>query len=410
MTEYSDNQRLIEVLKEDIDIFREGIRKNSISLSTDRSDFFNLNLFMELTKKYCFNNESKTNYRPTVIIPPETKSKIVPISIIPVPEERLDLFKKVVLKEFDERIMSIPSNMCIHHPDFCTTKDLYYRYFYALGSETSWQISNVDLVFQELIDQWNRALKSEIISVTLLLPLDSISVIGKDPLETDNKFQIKNESFRIREKRENRIDWIYFTTLLTYKTDISVKSFPNNTSNDLNEYEEDYQKCKKEYQDKIKELHLFVISLYLNGYEFKWRSPILKLPWWFDPELFDFDKLQRRKRVKTFLEREANNEISSVFSDLKRSALLDKDGVILNSYYRFIQHDVINEYFIIDAFTFFEAMLARGSNLYVGVRLGLNGGAILAKDMEEFWDIKNFMQRGYGIRSTVVHGSNWLQS
>jgi len=409
MTENSDNQRLLEILKEDIGIFREWIKEYSIPLSTDKSDLFNFNLFVELTKKYCFENKTKTVYRHTAIIHPDKESKIVPINIIPVPEERLDLFKKVVLKDFDEKAMSIPSNMCIHHPDFCNTEDLYYRFFYALCSETSWQSSEVDFIFHDLIDQWNRAFESQIISISLLIPLDSISVKGKDPLVMDDKFQIKNESFRIREKRENRIDWMYFNTILMYKTEISAKSFPSNTSFDSNNYEVEYQKFEMEYQDKLKELHLFVNAIYLNGFEFKWRSPIIKLPWWFDLELFVFDKLQRRKRVKIFMERDANNEISSVFSELKRSALIDKDGVILNSYYRLFQHDAINEYFIIDAFTFFEAMFAKGSNLYVAARLGLNAGAILAKDMEEFWDIKKFMQKVYRIRSTAVHGSNWLK-
>ncbi len=408
MIKNSDYEHLLDVLKEDIKIFREGIRKNSLSLSTDKSDVFNFGLFIELTKKYCFNNASKTIYRPSSIIPPDTESKMIPIDIIPVPEERLILFKQVVLNEFDENAEFTPSNLHIHHPNFCTVENLYYRFFYALGCETSWQSSNANLIFRELIEQWNRALKTNSISVTFLLPMDSISVIGEEPLKIEKFFKIKNECFQIRDKRENLIDWIIFNTFVIYRTNISVKSYPLNSNNNLNNNEEDYQKYGKEYQEKIKELRQFVISLYLNDFKFKWRTPILKLPWWFEPELFAFDNLQRRKRIEKFIERDANDEISSVFSNLNHSALIDKDGVIINSYYRFFQHDVINEYFIIDAFTFFEAMFAKGNNSYVSVRLGLNGGSIIANDLEEFWDIKKFMQIVYKIRSTVVHGSNWI--
>ncbi|MFX1585129.1 MAG: hypothetical protein ACFFDL_11095 [Promethearchaeota archaeon] len=129
------------------------------------------------------------------------------------------------------------------------------------------------------------------------------------------------------------------------------------------------------------------------------------LPWWFNPELFNFKNLESKfGPLDRYLKQENFNQISY----LKEGKLLDKDRVILPSYFRLFQHDMIDAYFIIDASTFLEAMFTKGSNDFVSLRLRLNAASILAKYRKNFWKIYKFMGKIYRIRSITVHGSDWI--
>lgn len=165
----------------------------------------------------------------------------------------------------------------------------------------------------------------------------------------------------------------------------------------------------KQYQEVLKDIHLLVNAFCLNGFKYKWRKPAIRLPWWFAPELFDFESLQRKHGETKFLKREVINRISSTYSDLRNSELLNKNGLILNAYFRIFQHVLIDAYFIIDSFTFLEAMFTKGSIDYVRLCLRLNSASILADNLDKFWNINKFIGKLYDIRSRTMHGSNWTE-
>ena len=104
MTPNNNVDLLVQILQDDMEKLKVGFQENGTDFKEIDSIYsINFNLFIELTKKYCFENKSKTVYRHTSIIPPETESKLVPMIVIPVPEERLRLFKDVVLNNFNEK-------------------------------------------------------------------------------------------------------------------------------------------------------------------------------------------------------------------------------------------------------------------------------------------------------------------
>lgn len=411
MTEKTETDCFLEIIKEDIEMLRVGIEEYGIKLIDKNYPYLmNFDLFIEMTKKYCFKNKSETVYRHTSIIPPDTESELIPVTIIPVPEERLELFNTNFFQNFDEKGIFTLSYAFGSHSETYSCERMYYRFFYKLCHETNWTSTNIKEVYLRLLNQWNRALEHKKMSVDLFISLDTISVQGGDTLIFENKFKIKNILHSLLEKAESGIDDSHFySTLISYNTELLLKIF---TSDDFGDptFRKDNDSYIQQYQEELKNLHLFVNALYLNRFKFKWRKPILRLPWWFNPELYDFQNLQREGRVESFIKEVDIERVSLTYSNLKTSQILEKDNVILNSYFRFFQHDLIDIYFIIDAFTFFEATYSKGSNDYVNFRLKTNSASILAEDIDNFWIIFKFLGDLYDIRSSAVHGSNWAKN
>ncbi len=394
-----------------MEALKKGFEENGINFDEEDSVYIlDYNLFIELAKKYCFKNKTKTIYVPTSIVPPETESKLIPVNVIPVPEERLQKFKKIVLKNFDEKWILSLSYVYGRHSEGYKREHLYYRFFYALCNKTFWKSNRVKEIFESLVNQWNHALEQKKMIVDFYLPVDTVTVRGRGlSLEIEDKFIMKNATFIMLEKLHDDFDdWRFFNTVITGQVQLLVKIHTSNNYSDPT-YENDREKYIKQYQNTLKDLHLLTNALYINGFGFKWRSLVIRLPWWFDPESFNVKNLERKGGpVDKHLKQEYFDQISLMYSCLKKVNLLDKDRVILNSYFRLFQHDMIDAYFIIDASTFLEAMFTKGSNEYVSLRLRLNAASILAKYRKDFWKIYKFIGKIYAIRSRVVHGSDWI--
>lgn len=412
MTNIKDIDDLVDILKIDMEALKKGFEENNINFNEKDSVYIiDYNLFINLTKKYCFKNKSETVYVHTSIIPPETESKLFPMTVIPVPEERLQKFKKIVLRNFDEkRILSL-SYVYGSHSGTYNGEELYYRFFYTFCNRTFQKSNRVREIFGSLINQWNHALEQQEMTVNLYLPVDTVRVQGRGlTLVIEDKFVMKNVEFTIIENSSKGIDYSrFYNTIISVQVKLLIKIHTSNISGDLT-YENDLEKYDKQYQETLKDLHLLVNALYINGFDFKWRSPVIHLPWWFNPELFNFKNIERKYHsVDKNLKQEDFDQISLMYSCLKEGKLLDKYRVILNSYFRLFQHGLIDAYFIIDASTFLEAMFTRGSNEFVSLRLRLNAASILAKYRKKFWKIYKFIGKIYTIRSRAVHGSDWTE-
>lgn len=410
MTNIKDIDDLVNILKRDMEALKKGFEENNINFNEKDSLYIlDYSLFKDLTKKYCFKNKEKIVYVHTSIIPPETESKLIPLTVIPVPEERMHKFKKIVLRNLDEKWVLSLSYVYGSHSESYKRENLYYRFFYVLCNRTSWKSERVKEIFESLVNQWNHALEQQEMTVDLYLPVDTVLFQGRGlSLVIEDKFIMKNTTFIMLEKSYNGIDdWSFYNTVISVQVQLLVKIHTSNNSSDPT-YENDREKYKKQYQETLKDLHLLTNALYINGFVFKWRSLVIRLPWWFDPESFNVKNLERKDGpVDKYLKQENFDKISLIYSCLKESNLSEKDRVILNSYFRLFQHDMIDAYFIIDASTFLEAMFTKGSNEFVSLRLRLNAASILAKYRKKFWNIYKFIGKIYAIRSRVVHGSDW---
>jgi len=405
----SDLNLLLKILNKDMKALKTVFQESILSFNDNESTYIiDFSLFKDLTKKHCFKGKTKTVYRHTSIIPPETESKLIPVTIIPIPENRLELFREIVLENFDEKWTFSLSYIYGSHSQIYHIEDLYYRFFYAFCNETFFQENNIENVFENLIKQFNRAIEEQRMKVDIYLPLDSINIIGGGILEIEEKFKIMNKAFILLDKTETGIgESRFYNTIISSRIKLLTKIYTSDDSSDPS-YKNDYDKYEKQYQEKLKELHLLTNALYISGFNFKWRSPVIGLPWWFDPKLFKFQNFERKYRpVDKFLKKENIENISSLYLNLKRTQILEKDRVILNSFYRLFQHGLIDAYYIIDASTFLEAMFTKGSNDYVNLRLRLNASSILAKVRYKFWKIYKFLGKIYSIRSRIVHGSDW---
>ncbi len=405
----SDNviEEFAKILKEDIVVLKEILEEKDIKFKEkDTIYVIDFNLFVGLTKQYCFKNETRIEH---VFFPSETEEISIPITVVPIPDNRSIFFKSIFLKDFDEkRILSL-SYVYGSHSETNYTEYLYYRFFYALCKRVFKNPNNIENIIRDLLDQWNRALEQEIMEVYVFLPLDTVSIVGKGvTLNIEEKFQMKKVNLVIIKNLSegvNQVPPLY--TIISSKMDLSTKIYTSDNSGDPS-IEQDIPEYTVQYQEAIKDLHILVNTLYLNDFFFKWRSPIIHLPWWFNSELFDYRKFERKYHpVDKYIKQEDFSRISNTYSALKCSNLIDKDDIILNSYFRLIQHHRIDAYFIIDASTFLESVFTKGGNKFVGRRLRLNASSLLAKNEEDFDRIDKFMKNFYEIRSTMVHGDEW---
>ena len=200
MTQKNDINDFVEILKDDIKTLKAGFEENGVTFNEKEYIYvINFNLFVEFTKKYCFKGKSKVIQVPSSIIPPEKESKMVSETIIPVPEERLLMFKDIILKDFTEKNTLTLSYVFGGHSEIYNRERLYYRIFYALYNETFWQPERTRKVFENLLDQWNKALNETEMTINFFLPLDSIPLQGKEALEIEDKLRVMNIYYIILE-------------------------------------------------------------------------------------------------------------------------------------------------------------------------------------------------------------------
>lgn len=156
MTHKNNVNHLIEILKDDIKTLKAGFEEYGINFD-EKNDMYiiNFNLFVELTKKYCFRGKSKVVQIPTSIIPPDKESELVPVTIIPVPEERIQLFKDIILKNFDEKGIFSFNYIYSGRTEPYNREKVYYSFFYALCNEISWQPNKTKETVKDFLDQWN---------------------------------------------------------------------------------------------------------------------------------------------------------------------------------------------------------------------------------------------------------------
>jgi hypothetical protein len=102
------------------------------------------------------------------------------------------------------------------------------------------------------------------------------------------------------------------------------------------------------------------------------------------------------------------SSIISFYDDLKKSNLIEKEPIISHYYFQFFQHYFPKAALFTDAITFLEAMYTKNCKNYVKMRLRLNAASFLAKNNQDYTKINHFMRDLYDIRSSIVHGSDWL--
>ncbi len=412
MTESNNINYFIEILKDNMVKLVKYFEDNEISIKDkDENYIIDYNLFKELMKNYCFNNNKKEiQYIPTSIIPPKKESTLIPVVKIPVPEEQLKLFKNIILGIFEKKRNLTLSYVYGSRSTFFNLEELYYRFFYSLCNETYWLDDKIKEVLDNISTQWRLALEGKEIEIKIYLPVDSIYILGNEILVNKDNYSMKNHTFITVKKLENSlVDSRFYNVLIIGKIKLKTKIFFSNFLGDPT-FEKDFELYDKQYKEALKDLHLFVNALYLEDFHFKWRSPVLHLPWWFEPNMTDFSRLERKyHNISKNLENTNFDNILSKYSALKNTKLLEKDPVILTYYFRLNQKRLIDSYFFIDVVTFLETMFTKGSKDYVNLRLRLNAASLLAKDEKEFWKLHKFLGKIYEIRSIIVHGSDWFK-
>lgn len=82
--------------------------------------------------------------------------------------------------------------------------------------------------------------------------------------------------------------------------------------------------------------------------------------------------------------------------------------MIMGRYHQIFNRDRPED-IIIDAFIVFEWLFTRNMRAELSYRLSLNISLFISSDWEEFKRTNDFMKDLYGLRSSIVHGGNWIK-
>ncbi len=407
----SYNDEIIQFIKKienDIETFKKGLEHDRIYYGSNNF-FIDFNFFIELAEKYCFKDNVTTEFVPTSMILPATESKVISIEVISIHPDTLELFKTIFFKKKPNlkgaEILSLSYIFGSYSTSNCLTS-LYYRFFYNIFHQSFESNLSLIEIFQEMLNQWNLALENNEMEVLIQVPLDEYHVSREDNFINQGDFTINNVS-KIYITDEH--SWLSFSNLvLNYKTNINHKIYFSENEVDLG-YNSDYIQYSQNYNEKLNEIRLFVCALYLNGIEYKWDRVLIKLPWWFELKVDYFNKLHKSPGNRSHLSKETYENSMNSYSLLKQSHP-EEYYIIIDSYFRFYQHQSIDLYFLVDAFTFFEALYTCKQTKYVTFQLGTNFASVFAQSNEEFWDIQKFIKKMYNFRSAAVHGSEWIEN
>lgn len=394
-----DKNQLIEKIKEDINILNEKIKENysllahSISLITKDEDLFWMDfMFLEkLILELCFNFDF---------------SKYDPIKGF-VPQDRLRLFNKIFLpriKEFKDFHIQFYNQSSIIR----SKEHLYYRLFYSIYIQSLTTSKSISDIFHNFLIQWENALKEKKMPIIIEILLPDI-FIEHDLIKINENFEIKRYSSYFIEKRysTDAIGLGPLGSILSYKTEITFNHSP--VENIKQTKKIDKLTLIQEWHEKWQPIRELIFSFYLVDINFRFKYHEQILPWWFTEEKKEY-KTPDRRLGKIKLSKEKIDELITVHSLVLESEFLKNKqfNIVINRYIRLFNRAYIHD-IILDEFIILESIFTQGSTAEVTFRLSLNVALFIAKNVEEFKDIFNFIYEIYGIRSKIIHGGDWTR-
>lgn len=394
-----DKNQLIEKIKEDINILNKKIKENypglaqSISLTTKDEDLFWMEfMFLEkLVLELCFNFDF---------------SKYDPFKGF-VPQDRLRLFNKIFLpriKEFkDFHIQFYNQSSIIRSKEY-----LYYRLFYSIYIQSLTTSKSISDIFHNFLIQWENALKEKKMPIIIEIILPNI-FIEHDLIKINENFEIKRfSSYSIEKRYKSTSKGLGpLGSILFYKTEIS---FNHSLVENIEQTKKiDKLTLKQEWHEKWHPVHKLIFSFYLVDINFIFKYHERILPWWFIEEKKEY-KTPDRRLDKIKITKEKIDELIAVHSLILESEFLKNKqfNIVINRYIRIFDRAYIHD-IILDEFIILESIFTQGSTTEVTFRLSLNIALFIAKNIEEFKDIFNFIYEIYRIRSKIIHGGDWTK-
>ncbi len=394
----NDNVILMNNIKENTECILQGLEKEKLSkesllyhhISLIEKEkhllSFKLDYFMKLMFKYCYNEKpDQLNYEKPYV-----------------PKENLELFEKVFLVKHNitkdmYSISYIGTTEYIH-----SKEELYYRLFYKIFIEYIITEKNIEIIFNEFLDQWNLALKTNEmpIKIEVILP----DVFAED-VNINSNLEIKSyyDYTYFDQKGERSIALGNIGTFLIYKTKIDFNhNFFIST-----------QKNKKELENKwlqnLKPVNEFILSLNLQGIDFIWKYYEIKFPWWVFPREKKYRTPKRslgRKKIPINII-ETTKKLFNLIKEI--DFLNDKEmEIILHRYFQIVSRKYLQDS-ILDEFIILESIFTTSNKTEITFRLSLNLAFFLSESKGDLIKIFEAIKAFYSIRSKIAHGEDWIK-
>ncbi len=388
-------EKLIQIIKNDIDLINQGIIKDNKQffryIEKDKHLLFlSIYFFKDLINKYC--------YQPL----PEDYDIVKDY----VPDDRLELFERIFLsmvkKSDSYHITNVYGSVFIKSVEF-----LYINLFLTLYVKTLTSSLKVEEIFKRLLADWNFFLEKQKIPIQILTFLPEV-FIEQELVRFPNNFEIRSIPFILFFKKTgpilNRSTEIFgpIGSFLFFSTDLSCNHNFLETLQDI-----ESEELEKEWAEKMKFTKELIYSLLLGGIQFTDESYDILFPWWCGDQTIKF-QVQKRKIGDTKITDKVLKEINELYILVNKLNLVeDKElELALHRYFLLLKRDYSYD-IILDEFIILESIFTKGGIAEVKFRLSSNLAFFLAKDIEEFKRIYNFIKDFYVIRSKIAHGEEW---
>jgi len=388
-------EKLIQIIENDIDLVNQGIQKDNqllfLNIEKDKHMLFLSNyFFIDLINKYC--------YQPLPKDYDDVKGYV--------PDNRLELFERIFLSKVKKSEL-----YCITYVHgFVSIKSvelLYISLFLTIYVKTLITSLEIEVIFKRLLADWKFFLEKQKIPIQIITFLPEV-FIEQEVVRLSNNFEIRSIPSIIFYEKTGPVlnksfevfgpigSFLFFTTDLSCNHNF-LENLQNNESKELNE----------EWTERMKSLKELILSLLLGGIHFTDESTDILFPWWFGDQTIKFQK-QKGKIRDTIINDKDLKEINELYTLVNKLNLIDDKELelALHKYILLLKRDYLYD-IILDEFIILEFIFTKGSTVEVTFRLSSNLAFFLAKDIEEFKRIYNFIKDFYVIRSKIAHGEDW---
>ncbi len=408
--------RLFRILEEDIKKVSEVIKENYSEIYNDFKDnkdskfvpSINFDIFKSLMNETCFNSIFHTKTMPFSQMS-DDKTVFFDLKVYDIPEYKLNAFNE---------LFRVPNCNVIIPYDFNSNtaipmdaKKLYYLFFHNLFHRVLRSKKNTEQIFNILLTEWRIGLKTKKVPIKFNIHLDKI-LIEKD--YKNQPFQLKNVFLKEITRLAPYKAKIFIPRFLVFETEIPIFIYETNKENDTQHIQDDYV-IITHMRKKFEEFKNFMCSLYFHNYYLPNPNPILKFPWWIEPEcqyLNKFSKKEDDKYIFKNVIRLTENNFKTV---LETYTLLEEKGFYSNSCFPLL-FSVKNLAFsrpfklerVFYSHILLEFLFSPRVPMDLSFKIPLNASLLISDNYDEFYKQYIFFREMYNFRSKAIHGKNWI--
>ncbi|HEC39596.1 hypothetical protein LCGC14_0498280 [marine sediment metagenome] len=408
--------RFFRILEEDIKKIREVIKEKYSEIYNDFKDnkesksanSINFDIFKSLMNETCFNSIFHTKTLPFSQIL-DDKSDFFDLKVYDIPENKLSAFNE--LFEVPNCNILVPSSFNSNTAIPMDAKKLYYLFFHNLFHRVLRSKKNTKQIFNILLEEWRIGLRTKKVPIKFNIHLDRILI------EKDIKiqpFQLKNilhkEIIRLTPYKAN----IFTSRFLVFETEIPLFIYETNQENNEQHIQDDYVVIIH-MRKKFEEFKNFMCSLYFHNYYLPNPNPILKFPWWIEPECQYLNKFSKKEDDRYLFKnvgRLTENDFKTV---LETYALLEEKGFYNNSCFPLL-FSVKNLAFsrpfklerVFYSHILLEFLFSPQPPMDLSFKIPLNASLLISDNYDEFYKQYILFKEMYKFRSRAIHGENWI--